>query len=237
MRKLVIILFFALPTFLSAQLELGIRAGMNMTDADLRDTNGDLLEAARINGVNVGGFANIQIGNIFAIQPEVTFSQKGFKVDNGLDTGVDTASTVNMDYLDFPLMLEMGFALGSRFRIYGNAGPNISYLLNAEEEMYDAANGETTTVPFDFSNESLDRWDTGVNFGGGFSFRMNRWKYSLDARYNMGLKEIMASGDAMDFVNNAKHRMTNISVTVSYFVFGGKKKMMESQAPAQRKLY
>ena len=73
-----------------------------------------MIEAARINGVNVGAFANVQLGSVFAIQPEMTFSQKGFETYSG----VDTATTLNMNYLDFPLMIEAGFALGDRFRIY-----------------------------------------------------------------------------------------------------------------------
>lgn len=219
MRKLVVLMIFCFPVFLTAQVELGFRAGLNMSNADLRTTNGDLLEAAKINGVNMGLFANIQIGKILALQPEVTFSQKGFKTTWNAS---DSSTTLNTNYLDMPLMLEVGFPLGDKVKFFANAGPNVSYLLNAEEQFYDAANGETMTTPFDFDEENLERLDVGVNFGGGFSIRFQRWKYTLDARYNMGLKEIMATENAMDFANKAKHRVTNISVGVSYFVFGGK---------------
>lgn len=231
MRKLFILLTFTFPTLIFAQLEVGFRAGLNMSEADLRTTNGDIVEAAKLNGVNVGAFANVQLGNVFALQPEVTFSQKGFRAtwDNS-----DSSSTMNMSYLDMPLMVEAGFKMGNSFRVFASAGPNVSYLLDAEKEFYDSMNGETTTQPFDFSEESLERLDVGVNFGGGFSVRVNRWKYTLDARYNMGLKEIMASEDAMDFIENAKHRMTSISVSISYFVFGGKKKMLETPPSQQR---
>ena len=214
MRKLFFLLTFTFPTLIFAQLEIGFRAGLNMAEADLQATNGDLLEAAKLNGINVGAFANFQLGNIFAMQPEVTFSQKGFKAT--WDTS-DSSSTMNMSYLDMPLMVSAGFKLGNSARVFASAGPNVSYLLNAEKEFYNSMNGETTTEPFDFSEESLERLDVGVNFGGGFSVRVNRWKYTVDARYNMGLKEIMATEDAMDFVQNAKHRMTSISVSVSYF--------------------
>jgi len=61
---------------------------------------------------------------------------------------------------------------------------------------------------------------------------MNRWKYTLDARYNMGLKEIMATENAMDFVENAKHRVTNISIGISYFVFGRANKMINTTKEA-----
>ena len=230
MRKLIILCLFALPTLLSAQLELGFRAGLNMSEAsDLRATNGDLLEAAKLNGVNAGIFANIQLGSIVALQPEITFSQKGFTAS--WDDS-DTSSTLNTSYLDMPVMIEAGVALGSKFRIFANAGPNVSYLIKAEEEYHNAMNGETTTTEYNFDVESLERLDIGVNFGGGISFRTNRWKYTLDARYNMGLKEIMATENAMDFVDNAKHRVTNISVGISYFVFGGAKKMINSTKEA-----
>ena len=226
MKKLIILCLFSFPTLLSAQLELGFRAGLNMSEAtDLRATNGDIIEAAQLNGINAGIFANFQLGSIVALQPEVTFSQKGFTAswDNS-----DSSSTLNTSYLDMPLMIEAGFAMGKNFRVFANAGPNVSYLIKAEEEFYNSMNGETTTTEYNFDIESLERLDIGVNFGGGISFRTNRWKYTLDARYNMGLKEIMATENAMDFVENAKHRVTNISIGISYFVFGGAKKMINT---------
>lgn len=231
MKKITILLLFIFPTFLFAQVEIGFRAGLNMSDAaDLRTTDGNLLEAARLNGVNAGLFVNIQLGNIMAVQPEVSFSQKGFRAS--WDGNSDSSSTLNTSYLDMPLMLEAGFALGDRFRVFANAGPNVSYLLEAEQQFYDALNNETTTVPYDFSTEALERLDIGVNFGGGFSLRMNRWKYTLGVRYNMGLKEILATTDAMDFIQSAKHRVTNISLGVSYFVFGGKGKLAKTAVPS-----
>lgn len=230
MRKLIIFCLFALPTLLSAQLELGFRAGLNMSEAtDLRATNGDLLKAAQLNGVNAGIFANIQLGSIMAMQPEITFSQKGFTAT--WDSS-DSSSTLNTSYLDMPVMVEAGFALGDKFRVFANAGPNVSYLIKAEEEFYNAMNGETITTEYNFDTESLERLDIGVNFGGGISFRTNRWKYTLDARYNMGLKEIMATQDAMDFIDKAKHRVTNISIGISYFVFGRARKMINTTQEA-----
>ncbi|HFC01390.1 MAG TPA: PorT family protein, partial [Phaeodactylibacter sp.] len=186
---------------------------------------GDLLEAARINGINAGLFANIQLGSIIALQPEVTFSQKGFKASWNTS---DSSATLNTNYLDMPIMIEAGFALGDNFRVFANAGPNVSYLLDAQEQFYDAANGETMTIPFNLDEAALERLDVGLNFGGGISLRVNRWKYTLDARYNMGLKEVLATEDVMSFVNKAKNRVTNISFGISYFVFGGKKKLAET---------
>ena len=220
MRKLIILFLFSLPTLLNAQLELGFRAGLNMSEADdLRATNGDLIKAAQLNGINAGVFAKFQIGSIIALQPEVTFSKKGFVTswDNS-----DSSSMLNTSYLDMPLMIEAGLAIGKRFRIFANAGPNVSYLIKAEEEFYDSMNGETTKTAFNFDIESFERLDVGVNFGGGISLRTRRWKYTLNARYNMGLKEIMSNKDAMSFVENAKYRVTNISLGISYFVFGGR---------------
>jgi len=220
MRKLIILFLFSLPTLLNAQLELGFRAGLNMSEADdLRATNGDLIKAAQLNGINAGVFAKFQIGSIIALQPEVTFSKKGFVTswDNS-----DSSSMLNTSYLDMPLMIEAGLAIGKRFRIFANAGQNVSYLIKAEEEFYDSMNGETTKTAFNFDVESFERLDVGVNFGGGISLRTRRWKYTLNARYNMGLKEIMSNKDAMSFVENAKYRVTNISLGISYFVFGGR---------------
>jgi len=229
MRKLIIILFFSFPTLIFAQLELGMRFGLNMSEANLESTNGDLIEAARLNGVNIAAFANFQLGKIVAFQPEIAFSQKGFEPTF---TTADSSSTVKTDYLDMPLMMEAGFALGNKGRVFVNAGPNVSYLIKAEEEFYNGTNGETMTLPYNMEEGTLERLDFGVNFGGGFSLRANRWKYTLDVRYNMGLQEILAVEDAYDFADKAKHRVTNISVGISYFVFGGKKAMVDTAKSA-----
>lgn len=234
MKKVFFLFLFICPTFLFAQLELGMRFGLNLAEADLRNTDGDLIEAARRNGVNVGVFANFQLGNIIAFQPEVTFSQKGFKPSF---TNIDSASTVSTDYVDMPLMMEAGFKVGNRGRFFVNAGPNVSYLIKAEQEFYNGTNGETITTPFDFDDDEIERLDFGVNFGGGFSVRARKWKYTLDVRYNMGLKEILTVDSAYDFADKAKHRVTNITLGVSYFVFGNKDKMLDAATKGGNSYY
>jgi len=68
----------------------------------------------------------------------------------------------------------------------------------------------------------LERLDLGVNFGGGISVRINRWKIMADARYNIGLLSLIEVNSASNFFETAKNKVTNIALGASYTLIGNK---------------
>src|SRR4051812_25034083 len=59
------------------ELQFGIKAGFNYSN--VYDTKGDQFNADPKFGLATGAFLAIPIGKYFGIQPELLFSQKGFR--------------------------------------------------------------------------------------------------------------------------------------------------------------
>ena len=218
MRIYTIIALLCFPFFLSAQMEIGFRAGANMAEADLQRLYDKPFELESMQGIQASIFVNFQLGPSIALQPEVSYSQKGFQASWN---NADSSYLLRTNYFEVPLMLEFGIPVGKNLRVFGNVGPNASYLFDAQEEFQDNVNEIFTISEFNFEEENmLERLDIGVNFGGGISFRINRWKIMADARYNIGLLKLIEVDSANSFFETAKNKVTNIAIGASYTLIG-----------------
>ena len=233
MRIYTFIALLCFPFFLSAQVEIGFRAGANLAEADLRRFSNLPFELESMQGIQASLFANFQLGSAIAIQPEISYSQKGFEASWN---NADSSYTLRSNYFEVPLMIEYGFPIGKNFRIFGNAGPNASYLFNAQEEFHDKINETFSITDYEFGDENmLERLDLGVNFGGGISVRVNRWKFMADARYNIGLLSLIEVDSASSFFETAKNKVTNIALGASYTLIGNNNSF--TPAPTTGKYY
>ena len=114
MRKLLLILTFAVIgiNLCEAQVsddsrkkfQFGLKIGSNFSN--IYDSNGENFEAKGKFGLAGGVFMAIPIGKFLGVQPEVLFSQKGYK-----QTGTFLGSTYDLtrttDYIDIPLLLSI----------------------------------------------------------------------------------------------------------------------------------
>jgi len=220
MRIYTFIAMLCFPFFLNAQIEIGFRAGANMAEADLQRLYDKPFELESMKGIQASLFVNFQLGSSIALQPEVSYSQKGFEASWN---NADSSYTLRTNYFEMPLMLEFGIPIGKNLRVFGNAGPNASYLFNAKEEFHDNVNETFSITDYNFQEENmLERLDLGVNFGGGISVRIKRWKIMADARYNIGLLNLIEIDSANNFFETAKNKVTNIAIGASYTLIGNK---------------
>lgn len=117
------------------ELKLGIKAGVNYSN--VYDEEGQDFVASGKAGFAAGAFVSIPIGKFFGIQPEVMYSQKGYKaVSKVLGFNYDYTSTTS--YLDIPLLLQ----IKPIPMVSIVAGPQFSYLLNTKNTF----NGSSTTT-------------------------------------------------------------------------------------------
>jgi hypothetical protein len=121
--------------------KFGVKAGVNFSN--VYDEQGQDFVADGKTGFAAGGFLSIPIGKVIGFQPEVMYSQKGFKATGNL-LGFGYNYTRTSSFLDIPLLLQVkpvkGFALV--------AGPQFSYLLDTKNEF----NGSTSTTQEDAIN-------------------------------------------------------------------------------------
>lgn len=124
---------------------LGAKLGANYSN--VYDSEGqDFVADAKL-GFVAGGFVTLPLGKLFAVQPEVLYSQKGFK-GSGTLLGSSYSYTRTTDYLDVPVFL--AFRPIEYLSIL--AGPQFSYLLSEKNEFNGAIN---QTQEEAFNNDNI----------------------------------------------------------------------------------
>jgi hypothetical protein len=128
------------------QLVFGIKAGMNVSN--VWDEQGADFVADPKLGAAGGVFLAVPIGKYFGFQPEVLFSQKGFKGGGSL-LGFPYSFTRTTSYIDVPILVQ--FKPIEYFTLL--AGPQFSYLLK-EKNVYTFGSNSSEQEQA-FSNEDV----------------------------------------------------------------------------------
>jgi len=191
MKKL--LLFAAVAVFgfwnINAQeVKFGAKAGVNFANISGDETSGLDSRTA----FHVGLVAEIGISEKFSFQPELMYSQQGFKMSV---FGID--ATGELDYLNLPLMAKYYVAEG--FSI--EAGPQVGFLMSAKAK----AGGES---------EDLKDVTKGIDFGldFGLGYKMDSG-LNFGARYNLGLSNINDGEGSDEF----KNQNAVIQLSIGYF--------------------
>jgi hypothetical protein len=104
-----------------------LKGGVNYSNVYDSDTE-DFVAESKF-GFAAGAFVIIPLGKIFGIQPEILYSQKGFK-----STGTYFGSTYEMtrttEFIDVPIL----FALKPVDKVTLLFGPQFSYLMKQKDE-------------------------------------------------------------------------------------------------------
>jgi hypothetical protein len=130
------------------KLFFGIKGGANYSN--VFDSEGNNFESDGKFGMVGGVFVSIPLGKFIGFQPEVLFSQKGFK-SSGTFLGAEYETTRTTDYIDVPLYL----AIKPVEFITILFGPQYSYLLKQKDEF--TSGSLTSTQEEDFSNDDIRR--------------------------------------------------------------------------------
>jgi hypothetical protein len=128
----------ASPTAHAQGIRFGVKAGANLSNLA-----GDLVNQDQYKnrwGFQGGVMVNFGLGDIVSIQPEVLYSQKGFKyADQQFTSPLGTfrnTGSVRYDYLDVPVLVRVRAA-----GIFFELGPQYSYLLNVSTDRTQTLNG------------------------------------------------------------------------------------------------
>jgi hypothetical protein len=176
-------LSLAYSTSAQDQASFGLKVGANYSN--VYDSKGEEFDADAKFGLAVGAFLSIPIGEYLGIQPEVLFSQKGFKATGRMfGSGYELTRTSN--YIDIPLLV----ALKPAKSVTLLAGPQFSYLMRQkdvfsspttnyqQEEEFENDNIRRNTlcfiggIDFNFDNTVIGAragWDLSNNNGDGTS--------------------------------------------------------------------
>ncbi|UYZ58796.1 porin family protein [Hymenobacter latericus] len=216
MKKLLLLTLLGLGAASAAQaqdIRLGLKAGANYSNLA-----GDLTDENRYDskvGPHAGLMVNIGLtdDNFLSVQPELLFSQKGFKYADNSYTDVfgnriKETGKVNYNYLDVPILLKIN-ADG----IFFEAGPQVGYLLSVSNNVRREVNGNVTNNSSNYDNlDNVQRTELGYAAGVGYESDMG---LLIGLRYNGGLSKYGKKDAAQNEFSNARN--STFMLSLGYF--------------------
>jgi Outer membrane protein beta-barrel domain len=187
------------------KVNIGIKGGLNIFTIH----NSDGQEYDPKAGFHAGLIAHIHLSRQLALQPEIVYSSEGAKYTiDGLSES--NHYTINLGYINMPVMLQYMFDNGFRFQ----AGPQIGVLVHAKSK------SETNNT----SSDVKDNYKTfAFSLGAGVGYVHPPTGFGIDARFNLGLSDIN---------ENSNIESTNRGFQLGVFYLFNHKKMSMGQRKA-----
>ncbi|UKJ07458.1 porin family protein [Solitalea lacus] len=209
MRKSIITLVLIVMAGIAAHaqnVKFGIKGGLNMAKVSsfkYYGSNGTYQEEVATDykpGFHAGIFVDVGFSRYFSFQPELMYSQKGYK-SRYMVMGNERTTTVSYNYLDLPLLAKIKTGTGLNFY----AGPSVSFLLSSRYK------DSGSNVIIESENNAIDednfrKADIGGLIGVGYDFG----KANLGLNYNFGLQTL----DKYD--SGVKARNNNIQLSIGF---------------------
>jgi hypothetical protein len=190
MKKIIVLLAVLVVAInADAQIKLGIKAGLNVSDMSFSSKEGiggqiDKLVANR-NGWHLGMALKMNFPLFpLTLQPELLFSTKSFDIKD---------SHLTLNYIEIPVNLQWGISLG-KVRPYVELSPYFSYLVGSNKAL-----------------DALNSWDGGLGLGVGIDI----WKLQISGKYVWGLEGNVGNIEGFEDVS-FKNR--SIRISVGYFL-------------------
>ena len=159
----------------------GIKIGTNYSN--VYDSEGEDFIADAKFGLAGGAFVSIPLGKFIGIQPEVMFSQKGFK-SSGTFLGTAYKTTRTTDYLDVPIL----FAIKPLPIVTVLFGPQYSYLMKQKDEF--TGGSLSSTQEEEFTNDNIRKNTFSFIIGGDINYE----NFVVGVRGNWDLKNNNGDG-------------------------------------------
>ena len=190
-------------------LTLGVSAGLNMANVSADSVSGDTKYKS---GVTVGVISELGLPGILGLRLAPSLVQKGTKLDptpEGSLSPETSLSTLNLTYLDIPLMLRVGLGHSS-WKPFISAGPSLGILLKAEQD----SAGTTTDI-----KPSLDTKELGFQAAAGFEIPMAlRTAIAFEGRYNAGIRDIRKSDEGNSLPVAANVHTRGIQIVAAWLL-------------------
>jgi hypothetical protein len=208
----------ALAQDMGPKTYLGVKAGIdmaNLTGSDVDNTDMKI-------GFTGGAMGHVHFNEMFSVQIEALYAMKGAKADvmEDIDVGgtiysFDGEEKLKLNYLEIPVLLRLDVPNKAKVDPFFYAGPAISFLLSAKDQLTGTATpaGGGSAVDIDEEVDIKDMvksTDFGIIFGAGLGYEVGTGHLVLDARYNLGMSKIDDTEDEANVKNGV------ISIMVGY---------------------
>lgn len=198
---------------------LGIGGGALSSSVDFVPA----VQQSFMTGLHGGLSAKYISENHLGLVAEINYAQRGWT--EAFDAGQDFSYSRTLNYLEIPFMTHIYF--GNKFRFIMNVGPQISFLLNDDQQMNQALADDVAArkaadpeapigvqySPFD----ELNRVDYGIIGGIGLELKTGIGDFDLEGRYYFGLGDVFNSRRSENaYFSRSAHRL--IEAKLTYYI-------------------
>ena len=200
MKKIIFgcFLLFLVAQQSQAQLQFGVKAGINYNSDSFESVSDDVLNGAKTKtGLHTGVWLRAKLPVIgFYIRPELIYTELNNSVNYDSDFAVPRNTNFKFRKIDVPVLI------GKKFLGIGNvfAGPSFQYILSSDFELND------------LKEVSTENFSLGIQLGGGVELG----RLGFDIRWERGLSKTETV-----FVDNTINETNfNFDKRVSQIIFG-----------------
>ncbi len=202
MRILLVVAMLAMVTAVSAQMNLGVKGGVNMSNFygdELNDNNVKI-------GFHIGLAADYDFTYNSAIQTGLYFSTKGAKYSVGGDNS-SVEATANPMYLQLPIHYAYKLDVTPGTRIVFHAGPYAAFGVGGKSKLSASIGDSGAALESEVFGDDglLKRFDAGVGLGVGAEFG----RMLIDLGWDMGLVNLSQ-------IDNGNIKNQNAYMSVGY---------------------
>jgi hypothetical protein len=176
-KGFVIAILSTMPFGIAEGVGFGIKAGLNIANVQSARSG---ISYARIRFCG-GGFFALDLGDVFVIQPEVLYTQKGVKWHTISWFFESSHETYGLDYIEMPLLFKLVLPIKGGVKPNLFLGPYFAINVNAKYRIVT----DLTSEELDYGEYIKDA-DYGFVLGGGVDFLLKKGKIVLDGRYTLG---------------------------------------------------
>ena len=210
MKKIIFgcFLLFLVTQQSQAQLQFGVKAGINYNSDSFESVSDDVLNGAKTKtGIHTGVWLRAILPVIgFYIRPELMYTELNNSVNYDSDFAVPRNTNFKFRKIDVPVLI------GKKFLGIGNvfAGPSFQYILSSDFELND------------LKEVSTENFSLGIQLGGGVELG----RLGFDIRWERGLSKtetVFVDNTINDTNFNFDKRVSQIIFGISYRLTKSKK--------------
>lgn len=158
-------------------------------------------------GFNIGIVSDLKLGSHFDLRfiPGLSFGERRLEYNLRNDSGIVTAlKKIESTFIDFPLVLKYKSARLTNTRAYVISGIKYSIDLASQAGKKDQNNNDLV---------KLKRNDWSTEFGVGFDFYLEYFKFSVEIKMAYGIRDLLVRDDTpyTSSINRLNSKITLIS--------------------------
>lgn len=204
----------------TAHAQLGVKGGVNLASLLQEDSGQEFenLEDKTVLGVQFGAFYELALTEKVALQPEFLYIQKGGK--STFDISLLAQQIENRlfyNYVEVPVLVKYAFNALDDNGLYVIGGPFAGLAVSGKTEteitntLTEDSSKTTSKYTFD-DQDRQKRLDYGVSVGLG----MQLGRLILDARYNLGINNLLDNDANNNNDNKPTLRTRGIALTAGF---------------------